>query len=47
MINFAHHDTAALRQAMTGAYDRAVRKHLEIYCLIAALITLVAIAVIH
>ena len=47
MINFANRDTAAILQAMSGAYDRAVRKHLEVYCLIAALITMVAIAIIH
>jgi hypothetical protein len=47
MINLANRDTAALRQAMIGVYDRAVRKHLEIYCLIAALITIVAIAIVH
>lgn len=47
MIDFASQETAAILQAMNAAYDRSIRKHLEVYCLVAALITIVGIALIH
>jgi hypothetical protein len=47
MINFANQETAALVQVVSGAYNRAVRKHIEVYCLVIALLSIAAIAVIH
>lgn len=47
MINLANGEQAGLWGTVLAVFDRVVGRHLELYALVVAAITIVGIAVIH